>query len=107
MFTSRSTTTVSLLALTLGVYVCLLATANAQALAQKSASAVAVAVQSQGKNGAQTLPGADASAQAENLTEEVVHQSIRLSSQDEKIVAASPMPREVFCALLSTYLSLS
>jgi hypothetical protein len=104
MFTSR-TANASLLALTVSVYVCLLATANVQALAQKSAAVVAV--QAQGQKGAQPAPGADVTSQAECPAGEVIYQSIKLSSQDEKILAASPIARETFCALLSKYLSLS
>jgi hypothetical protein len=106
MFTSRLTT-VSLLALTMSVHVCLLqATANARVLAQKSAAVVAI--QAQGKKGAQAASmGAEARAQADCPAKQVIHQSIKLSSQDEKIIASSPMPRETFCALLSKYLSLS
>lgn len=104
MFTSR-VTTVSLLALTMSVYVCLLATANARALAQKSAAVVMV--QAQNKKGAQPQPGLAASAQVESSVEQVIHQSIRLSFQNEKLIARCPLSRETYCALLSKYLSLS
>jgi hypothetical protein len=89
----------------MSVYVCLLATANVQALAQKSAAVVAV--QSQNQKGAQPAPGANVTSQAECPAEEVMYQSIKLSSQDEKIAAAAPLSRATFCARLSTYLSLS
>ena len=106
MFTSRLTT-VSLLALTMSVHVCLLqATANARVLARKSAAVVTI--QAQSKKGLQPASmGAEAQAQADCPAKQVIYQSIKLSSQDEKIIASSPMPRETFCALLSKYLSLS
>lgn len=88
----------------MSVYVCLLATANARTLAQKSA-AVAV-VQTQSKSGVNSVPGAT-TAQTESLAAEVTNQSVKLSSQAEKIVAKSSISRETFCALLSKYLSLS
>ncbi len=107
MFSSR-VTTVSLLALTMSLHVCLLqATANARVLAQKSAAVVTVKGQSKKCAPKLARPGAEALAQSDCQVEQVVHQDSKLSSQDEKIRANSPMPRETFCALLSKYLSLS
>lgn len=91
----------------MSVHVCLLqATANARVLAQKSAAVVRI--QAQSVKGAQSASmGAEARAQADSPAKQVIYQSTKLSSQDEKIIASSPMPRERFCALLSKYLSLS
>lgn len=89
----------------MSVSVCLLAGANVQALAQKSSSVVAV--QSQSMKGVKPAPGVATISRSECPAEQVKYQINRLSSQDEKIAASSPMTRETYCALLSTYLSLS
>ncbi len=105
MLRSRAITISSLLAAAMGVYVCLLAT-DVQALARRSSAVAAYQAQIK-KSANQTLSVQAATAQVERPLEEVASQSIKLSSQDEKIVAASPMPRARFCALLAKYLSLS
>lgn len=105
LFRSRAITISSLLAAAMGVYVCLLA-ADVQALALRSSAVVSAQVQLK-KSANTTLSVQSTTAQIERPLEEVASQSIRLSSQDEKIVAASPVPRALFCALLSKYLSLS
>jgi hypothetical protein len=104
MLTSRFTT-VPLLVLTMSVFVCLLATANVQALAQKSAAVVAV--QSQTKKGLKPAARSLVAAQAERPAEQAPKQSVKRFSGDAPMVAAAPLLRETFCALLSKYLSLS
>jgi hypothetical protein len=89
----------------MSVFACLLATANVQALAQKSAAVVSV--QSQAKKGLKPAACAPITAQAEAAAEQAPQQSLRFSSGDEQMVAAAPLSRETFCALLSKYLSLS
>jgi hypothetical protein len=89
----------------MGVYVCLLA-ADVQALALRSSAVVGAHSQLK-KSANTTLRVQPTTAQVERPLEQTNSQSIRLSSQYEKIVAASPVPRALFCALLSKYLSLS
>ncbi|MBD0325085.1 MAG: hypothetical protein ICV68_01560 [Pyrinomonadaceae bacterium] len=105
MLRSRAITVSSLLAAAMGVYVCLLA-ADVQALALRSSAVVAAQAQIK-KSANPTLSIQVATAQIERPLEQNASQSIKLSSQDEEIVAASPVPRALFCALLSKYLSLS
>lgn len=89
----------------MSVYVCLLV-ADVQALAQRSSTLVAA--QSQLRKSAHPTPSAAAvTAQVERPLEKAAVRSVKLSSQDEKIVASLTMPGETFCALLSKYLSLS
>lgn len=89
----------------MSVYVCLLA-ADVRVLALRSSTVVAA--QSQIRQSANaTLSVQVATAQTERPLEKVADQSVRLSSQDEKIAANCVLPRETFCALLSKYLSLS
>lgn len=89
----------------MSVYVCLLV-ADVQALAQRSSTVVAAQSQLR-KSANQTLSATAVTAQMERPLEKVADQSVRLSSQEKKVVASLPMPRETFCALLSKYLSLS
>jgi hypothetical protein len=105
MLRSRATIISSLLAAAMSVYVCLLV-ADVQALAQRSSTIVAAQSQLR-KSTASTLSKTAAARQIERPLEKVADQSVKLSSQEEKVVANLPMPRETFCALLSKYLSLS
>lgn len=89
----------------MSVYVCLLV-ADVQALAQRSSTVVAAQTQLR-KSANPTLSATAVTAQIERPLEKVADQSVKLSSQEEKVVASLPMPRETFCALLSKYLSLS
>ncbi len=89
----------------MSVYVCLLVV-DVQALALR-ASTVAAAV-SQIRKGTNPAQSAQTVAQqVERPVEAVAEESVRLSSQDEKVIANSAPERATFCALLSTYLSLS
>ena len=89
----------------MSVYVCLLV-ADVQALAQRSSTVVAAQSQLRKSTGS-TLSKAAATREIERPLEKVADQSVKLSSQDEQVVASLTMPRETFCALLSRYLSLS
>lgn len=105
MLKSRAINVISLLAAGASVYACLLV-ADVRVLAERSSS-IAVA-HSQLRSGAsQTSKATATETQAERPIAEFVYESVKLNSQDEKIVARSPLDRETFCALLSNYLSLS
>ena len=89
----------------MSVYVCLLVV-DVQALALR-ASTVAAAQSQIRKSANSTLSPQTATAQVERPVLAVAEESVRLSSQDEKAISNSAPERATFCALLSTYLSLS